>query len=166
MNISILQTEIPRRCNSCQKCLAAFSCGDHYCSVLENTGRHDFCLTCWSQMATPPLRCFWKATIPKKKEIVSPAQIKISSIIKLLKADLDKNPIEALLLALYLVRKRILTFRKDYVEGDQVFGLYEVISTEEMIAVKRVSLFNADLKTIKISIVSKLASFKDWNDGA
>ena len=71
-------------------------------------------------------------------------------------SEAEKDPIETLLLALYLVRKRVLTFRKDYVEGGQVFGLYEINSTEEMIAVKKVPLQSLDLTAIKLSIASKL----------
>lgn len=164
MTISILQTEIPRRFNSCQKCLAAFSSGDSYWSILENSGRQDFCTPCWTQIPNekvtntqiPSARCFWKAVIPKKKENNSPAQTKIASAIDLLKDNIDQNHTEALLLALYLTRKRILIYRKDYVEGDQIFSLYEVLSTEEMIAVKKVSLRNIDLNSIKTSIASKL----------
>lgn len=156
MNISILQTEIPRRSNSCQKCLAAFSQGDFYCSILEQTSRQDFCISCWKEMELSPASCFWKAAVPKRKEIISISQTKITSVIELLKAALDTNPAEALLLALYLVRKRALTFRRDYSEGDQVYGLYEVNATEEMIAVRKIPLNSIDLTSVKISIASKL----------
>lgn len=160
MTLSILQAEIPRRCNSCQKCLAAFSSGDPYWSVLQNAERQDFCISCWTEVSSTydTIPCsLWKATIPLRKECILPAQTKLFSTLNLLKESLEKDPVETLLLALYLVRKRILTFRKDYKEGSQVFGLYEINSTEEIIAVKKVSLLNIDLKAIKQSIASKLA---------
>lgn len=158
MTISILQTEIPRRCNSCQNCSAVFAGGDQYCSVLENIGRQDYCIPCWTQIHSPSSssRCFWKAAIPQKKENISISQNKIASTINLLKANIEKNPPEALLLALYLVRKRILILRKDFAEGDQIFGLFEVQATEEMIAVKRVSFSKIDIHATKASIASQL----------
>ncbi len=156
MNLSILQTDIPRRSKSCQKCTTVFSQGDNYCSVLEQTIRLDFCYTCWSEVKLLPKSFFWKAIVPQKKDSIDSAQTKFADIIELLKEILEKNAAEALLLALYLVRKRALIFRKEHLVGDQLYALYEVNSTEEMIAVAKVPLSALDLTPLKLSIASKL----------
>lgn len=153
--ISIIQTEIPRRSVSCQACLAAYSQGDTYYSILENGLRNDFCLSCWKKQA-PSGNCVWKATVPFKKEVALPSENKLANAIKLLKTTLTECPYEGLLLALYFARKRHIIFRKDFTENAQTFSLYEVAATEEIIQVEKVSLASIQIDTFKRSIAAKL----------
>lgn len=161
MTFSVLHAEIPRRCGNCRTCSTPFSSGDSYCSILKDTDRHDFCIACWGRFQDIPSGCHWKSTVPLKKETPSIPPTKFSVAVDLLRAGDAIEPAEAFLLALYLVRKRILAFRKDYRDGDRIFGLYEVISTEEMIPVRKVSLAGLDLESVKASIAFKLSGNRD-----
>lgn len=156
MSSSILQIEIPRRCNRCRKCSKTFSQGDFYCSVLANAERHDFCLSCWNETQEQTSACYWKANIPFKKNISPPPQTKQERLVEMLKAANEDNPAEALLLALYLTRKKALIYRRDFIEAGLTYSLYETTAQEEMIAIKKIPFGELDLDGAKQALAEKI----------
>lgn len=164
MNLSLLPFQIPRRCNTCQECLAPLAMGETYFSRLTNGQREDFCNVCWNDNSKTikevSSNCQWKATLPTKKVTPTIPQTKQQNALALLKS-LLQNPAEetlceARILALYLARKRVLIFRRDFAEESQLYSLFEVNNTEEMLAVKKVSLETISLKELQQAIATKL----------
>ncbi len=161
----LLQPEIPRHCNHCIECQALLSPGSIYYSALLKTERFDYCNVCWhddtKEIQSKSYTCYWKGVLPVRRGSISMPQTKGLRALEYLKT-LLQNPIpdncnQALLLALYLVRKRILVFRKDFTDplGDQ-YSLFEVNETEEMLPVRKVSLLNLDLAALQGAIAEKL----------
>lgn len=70
---------------------------------------------------------------------------------------LEKNNFqEALLLALYLARKKILINRKDFSDAGEIYSLFENSITEEMIVIKKISLTDIETEPLILSIIQKL----------
>lgn len=161
----IIQLEIPRHCNNCLDCQASLLPGSTYFSALVKTTRFDYCYNCWhdssKNIQTQSSSCHWKGNIPYRKTAISPPQTKQQRALEHLKTALQvptpENCHEALLLALYLVRKRFLVFRRDFLDetGDN-YSLFEVIETEEMLPIKKVPLTNINLGSLQASIAEKL----------
>jgi hypothetical protein len=169
MNLSLLPFQIPRRCNLCQECQSPFENGENYFSRLTKGERQDFCAVCWNDesknIQNTASNCQWNALIPLKKAVSVIPQTKQQfalAILKELLADSSQEThSEALVLALYLARKKVLLFRRDYVEDNQRHALFEVASTEEMLCVKRVPLDSIDLVKLQSVIAAKLNSATD-----
>ncbi|MGZ3733231.1 MAG: hypothetical protein ACXU9U_05790 [Parachlamydiaceae bacterium] len=138
--------------------------GRFYFSRLVNGVRQDFCLSCWNDdnksLKESVSNCQWKAELPSKKEIPSIPQTKQENALALLKSLLsspvEETLVETRILALYLVRKRLLTFRRDFDEEGVRYSLFEVNATEEMLIVRKVSLEKANLPELQQTIATKL----------
>ncbi len=165
MNLNILTFQIPPRCNTCLECLAPLATkGRFYFSRLVNGTRQDFCLSCWNDdskaLKENVSNCHWKAEFPVKKEIPSIPQTKQQNALSLLKSLLnspaEETFLEARILALYLARKRVLAFRRDFDEEGIRYSLFEVNATEEMLIVRKVPLAKANLLELQQTIATKL----------
>ncbi len=165
----IIQLEIPRHCNNCLDCQAVLAPGSAYYSMLVKTDRLDFCYRCWhdesKDISSRPSTCHWKGSIPERKSSAKPSLTRQERALEHLKSTLldptPENSSQALLLALFLVRKRFLVFRRDFVdESGDLYSLFEIIETGEMLAVKKVSLVNLDLVVLQAAIAEKLKETK------
>jgi hypothetical protein len=161
----IIQLEIPRHCNNCLDCQAVLAPGSAYYSMLVKTDRLDYCYLCWHDeskaISSRPSTCYWKGSIPMRKASAKPSLTKQERALEQLKSMLldptPENSSQALLLALFLVRRRFLVFRRDFVdESGEVYSLFEVVETEEMLPVKKVPLVNLDLVGLQAAIAEKL----------
>jgi hypothetical protein len=166
---TILQPEIPRRLNQCHKCGVAFSGGDGYSSQLTAAAaRQDFCIPCFTTVAAAPATSQWKGTVPIKQTVAAAAVPlnKQQRLLELLKATIDEQPAEALLLALYLVRKKALLLRRDRVEAGCSYSMFEVAATAEIIAIRKTSLSQLDDTLLKESLAAKLATVYQEQEAA
>ncbi len=161
----IIQLEIPRHCNNCLDCQALLAPGTTYYSMLVKTDRLDFCYQCWHDeckaISSRPSTCYWKGSIPERKVSAKPSLTRQERALEQLKSMLldptPENSSQALLLALYLVRRRFLVFRRDFVdESGELYSLFEVLETQEMLPVKKVPLVNLDLLSLQAAIAEKL----------
>lgn len=156
----VLQTDIPRRSNCCQKCNNAFRPNDLYFSMLFKTCRQDFCQSCWNDFDRSNCLCYWKASVPIRKCSINPPLSKQDRYLSLLKGAIEHNSDEAYLLALYLVRKKVLLSRKEYLQGADIFSLFEIASTEEMLTIKKASLSDGNLEALTSGLALKLGDLK------
>ena len=141
--------QIPSRARVCFGCQAPFTQGDNYASRLSKKGdRCDFCFVCWDKEKERGL-ALWKGQVPKKTAIEERTD-RLERALELLK-EAESDPKEAFLIALFLQRKKWLSLKAEY--RDRL--LYEVVATEEMIEISKVSLSAADT-FLQQSIAEKL----------
>lgn len=148
--------QIPKRSTSCCHGQELFSEGMEYYSFIqrekENTYlRHDYCKNCWNEMQSPE-KTFWKGKIQHKvKDELKSSEEMAMLYLEGILASPDKKQ-EAFILALYLVRKKILAFRKS-IDG---FDLYEKLETEEILAIPKVAISELNLADLQKSLAEKL----------
>lgn len=138
------QIEIPKRGKVCLGCQKPFEKGDSFRSALiENEGwkRADYCVSCWEQLPQIEKVAFWHGVVPEQSDKVSLPKDKGERALLLLKekSATPDHEREAFLLALYLLRKKLILLRKEVKnkEGEMLY-LFEVAETEEPIAIKKV----------------------------
>ncbi len=178
MNLKAALIQLPRRSDSCQKCQARFERGNDYYSLLIGDDlvasknptlvRQDFCLSCWQLSSKEntdiPSGSYWKSTIPQRKSTPLTAQLKREeSALHLLKSAMHANKsqndltdVEVFFLALYLARRRTLTFRHEIDQGGTPFQLFEITETEELLALKKVNFDQVDLHILQKTLALKL----------
>lgn len=167
---SLFQIEIPRRGPSCVKGFETLQPGMDYFSVLqedEHVGlkRQDFCPICWEASAKEEAlangRTHWKSKVSTKKDDKFLSMNRDERVLELLRETLQQTHEEALtecfVLALYLARKRIMALRQELKQEDGSYiNLYEILASEEMIAVKRVELSSMQTDKIQLKLASRL----------
>lgn len=163
----MLTFTIPRRSRSCEACQEKFDPGAEYASALtdgdkEGLVRHDFCKRCWNDERLEEHKGFWKAVVPEKKSITKDPEGHYLEVLELLREEIENDTQEsrgyAFILALYLTRKKQLILRQEIdLDGQQAF-LYEVLSTEEMLCVKNVTLTLEEMQTIQQSLTERFQS--------
>lgn len=156
--------EIPRRSSVCSVGGEAFTPGTPYISALhleakEQIVRRDFCLHCWNQNTQKQeAGTYWKGSVPLKEEEKKQNLAKEEKALILLKEAIQTgNQEEAFVLALYLTRKKQLAMRK---EIDQT-QLYEVLATEEMLAVPKPKLSQLKIADLQLTLAAKLQDRQD-----
>lgn len=168
--MSLVKFEIPHRSRHCCLCEKPFEQGMHYFSLLEDDDgsyqRKDYCLPCWEKTrmeAEIPLdqAIYWKSRVPVKKQVPESALRRDEKALQLLKeiaqSDSKEDIAQAFVLALLLVRNKILQQRQEVVQDDGwTVNLYEVMATEEMIAVKKIDLSLIESTKIQSILAEKL----------
>lgn len=138
-----MKINIPRRNAFCQGCQKPFEVDQEIVSQLhEDFSRKDTCLSCFAQVKATT----WKQKYRQKLSVVQDDLDELSRAWELLQTSEGE---EAYILALYLVRKKILARR-----GKE--GLYEHLETGEMIKVEEVDLKQFSIPEIHNRLQSKL----------
>lgn len=165
------QIEIPKRSNACSQKQESFASGSTYFSVLTyaedgSLKRQDFCTACWDGLKNSPdlqAKTHWKSRVVGKKSDVDRNQDRDERALELLKDALTRNTkednAEAFVLALYLARRRILSYRQQMQHEDgSMVNLYEVAATEEMLCVRSVALSQLQVASLQKSLAAKLSN--------
>lgn len=157
--------EIPKRARFCTCCSAPFEPKCPYFSSIskgeEDYLREDYCEGCWKKTSADALLAFWRGRVPPKKQDPDLPKDKEERAMHLLKEalcqDNENQKILAFYLALYLQRQKMLTLRKELQEesGRRIY-LFEVIETEEMLAVPRAAVTKGALTSVQKEIASLL----------
>jgi hypothetical protein len=158
----LLQQEIPRRKQNCFAGQESFVPGMEYYSLLneDDAGkwvRRDFCLACWEKFADQKRDAsYWKSKVPEEKKHPKTHADKNERALELLVTALqDPNTDtlgEAFILALYLARNKRLALRSQ----DEDVMIYEVLATEELLAVPKLDLSSLQIEKIQETLSSKL----------
>lgn len=130
------QIVIPKRALLCTLCKVPFSPGQEIQSALQEKEsewvRQDACLNC---SAPTQGAVVWKHTIGAEEKIQIENRDHIEKSLellqKLIESDLQEEHEEAFLLALYLVRKKVLVHRVR-------MGLYENLETGDMYLIPKI----------------------------
>lgn len=144
--------KIPRRSPICSIGGEPFKAGMEFISHLYEGDkgilfRKDFCMHCKSTENGVPVG-LWKGKVPHPKERKLPLE-RNARALELLHRALEESTNEAaeeaFVLALFLARGRLIVARQE-LEGRI---LYEVLATEEMLAVPRLALSNLEIAKIQ-----------------
>lgn len=176
MHFKAALIQLPRPSKACLQCQAGFSVGLEYFSVVHGDDftpsktkanplqRSDFCLACWdklrSENSTQALGACWKTRVATTKEPLPKAQKRVEIALELLQganhADHDLSQAEIFFLALYLARQRQLLYRKEIEKEGERYQLFEIVETEEILAVKKIDLRHVDLNQLQMSLATRL----------
>lgn len=138
-----MKITIPKRSTACQVCQKPFEIGEEMISQLfPDFLRKDSCLSCY----VPAIATTWKQKYPQKVSLKEDDKDEIAKAWELLGSSKGE---EAYILALYLLRKKILAKR-----GKE--GLYEHLETGEMVMVEEVDLKNFSIQDIHSRLQAKL----------
>ncbi|HRD56357.1 MAG TPA: hypothetical protein PLC42_08185 [Parachlamydiaceae bacterium] len=159
------QIQIPKRNALCSLNQEALTAGMSYYSCLSESGdlRRDFCTDCWKQFSkteegSQAVR-YWKSKVPLKKTKALLPQDKDAHIFahfkKMLK-DPKEFDEERFVLSLYLARRRLIALRKEEIQDDQLFQLYEVLETEEFFSIKKMNLAAVEIEAVQQRLAKKL----------
>ena len=155
---------IPRRAGACLKCGESMEESFEYYSILDTAEEHpqrfDYCLSCWEKGAKAESsgnsRTYWRSKVPLKKERKEVTLTKDEKALELLEelisSDQENDANLAFVLALYLERRKLVAKRKDVKE----VTIYEVLETEEIVAVKKVDVRILPIADIQDQIDSRL----------
>ena len=163
--------EIPRRAPLCVVGKEPFQSGMEYYSTLEDQEeaglvRRDYCLACWDligrQESLNKSVTQWKSKVQAKKEADALPIDRSERALVLLKRALENSDEnsqeEAFVLALFLARQRKLYLRQELKQANgEWISLYEVPSTEEMLAVKKIALSSLQTEKIQGSLALKFS---------
>ncbi len=162
---------IPRRSSSCYEGKELLTPGMEYYSIIQEDGssgqliRKDYCAGCWSKMGSTHKgeHPFWKGRISDKKENSQPPLDRNEKALELLKSALSEegpeSQVEAFVLAVFLARNKKLALRQELAKGaHDVYFLYEVLATEEILAVKKMDLPQLLVEKIQQTIAKKFQS--------
>jgi len=161
----MLLKELPKRNEICfhchQKLSKTESCHStlHYKASLHE--RKDYCAQCWKlseiKQKSEQAACRWKMQAVK----ALPETFKVSlennderALYLLQHALLD--PIEQYIIALSLLRKKILRFLEEITLENSLFERFQIMNTDQTLALMKVSLSNIDFEKVRRSISEKL----------
>lgn len=150
---------IPRRSRKCVRGEEPLLPGAPYFSRItisreEEVERSDFCLACWEKEPACPDAVSWKGDVPKKnakEKAEDKAEGWLEALREALAAEEADAPKEALLIALFLKRKKLL-LEKGELKGKMIF---EAPETEELFLVPKVRFTGADFY-LQSQVASKL----------
>ncbi len=161
--------DIPRRSSICCEGAEAFVNGADYFSILDLSEkgdqllRKDYCLSCWQKVSlNRNNHRFWRGKVPDKKISTTLILDRNEKALFLLKAALEcsdeSNHNEAFILALFLARHKKLMLRQELINamGCRLM-IYEIVATEEMIAVPKVELSTIETEKIQLILAQKFA---------
>lgn len=150
--------KIPRRNGACHAGGEPFTPGMEFTSHLYEAEkgemvRKDFCTACSPAEKEGSLGR-WKGKVPHPKEKKLPVE-RNARALELLKLALEeKADSEAFVLALYLARARLIALRQELKEQ----SVYEVLATEEMLAVPRMQLSSLEIEKIQMRLAQQFSS--------
>jgi hypothetical protein len=162
---SFFSIEIPRRSSCCVKGGEKLYPGMDYYSLLQEEGktflRKDFCLHCWEEpQKGEQLMTYWRSKVQVKESQIpssAPKHLKALSLLKEMckePASIEEN--ELFILALYLARAKQLILRKEWEQEGQVYYLYEIVESEEIVTIKKVDLSLLNIENIQQKLAQKL----------
>lgn len=166
----IQRLDIPKRDRRCTAGDHVFTPGDEcftFISLEKNRwNRKDLCKSCWSNLKVNGLplnvMSYWQSKIPSIKENLPPIPLQRDErALSLLKSMMTSEDIqaakEAYILALYLLRKKRLSLRQEIDQLGQSLLLFEIVETEELLPVKKISLESHEIEILQKSISDKLS---------
>jgi hypothetical protein len=140
-----MKITIPKRSTACQVCQKPFEAGQEIVSqLMEDFSRKDACLNC---LTPAPKTTTWKQKYQQKLLLKQDDRDEAARAWELLQTTKDLE--EAYILALYLIRKKILAKRNKE-------GLYEHLETGEMAMVEDVDLKKLVIPEIHARLQIKL----------
>lgn len=158
----LLQQDIPRRKQTCFVGQEFFQPGMDYYSLLneDDTGkwiRRDFCVDCWEKFAERKGEAsYWKSKVQAEKKQTHTTADKNEKALELLIEALHSPNAhtleEAFILALYLARNKKLALRSQ----EENIMIYEVLATEELLAIPKLDLSSLQIDKIQQTLSSKL----------
>lgn len=157
------QILIPKRNPFCAHCQKAFSNKEEMVSFLnekeEEWLRIDLCTPCSSKHQEPSLTK-WKSQFSKAlvEIIEQPEAEKGFNLLQTLAiSDMTEEQEEAFLLALFLVRKKKISEKKEVIEKDKkFFKLYEHIESGEALLVPQPTLAGFSIPEVQKRLKAKL----------
>lgn len=162
--MSAIKIDIPRRARSCTAGKEEFLPGMNYFSLLTpqpgetSYQRQDFCHRCWEK--TSPQKegnIYWQSTLAPKTESSdrSERSLHLLDRLRALQETADASSLAtAFLLALLLVREKILHRKQEISSSAGCFLLYEVVDSGEILTVQKVSLSLTEVQKIEQEIRS------------
>lgn len=154
--------KIPRRNSACNLGGEPFKAGMEFISHLYEGEkgemvRKDFCLACHPLEKGVPVG-LWKGKVPHPKEKKLPVERNARALELLRRALEDEQAAaDAFVLSLYLARARLIAARQE-LDGQT---LYEILATEEMLAVKRVPLSTLEIAKIQTRLAHQFSPEAD-----
>lgn len=165
---SLFQLEIPKRKGHCYHLGERLLPGmDIYSLLVEEMNasqleRRDFCSDCWAQVrdlqcGEATARGYWRSKIEKKKGEGSSTRLDLALELLLnLKQGEEVNEGEIFVLCLFLSRARKIALRQELQKEGVSYHLYEILSLEEFITVKVISLSDLEIDTLQKSLAKQL----------
>jgi len=156
--MTLQQLDIPRRNATCQQCLQKLANEEFYFSLLEESQRQDFCKCCWEQK-NKPTASFWKTRPLKTQSQSNPLLIqKEARALAHLKEMLGSSDTleEQFFLALFLARKKVLSFKEEITKYGTLYQLFEVVATAEILNVQKINMLTVDAAKVQIEIAKIL----------
>ncbi len=161
--------DIPKRHSQCSHAQEELIPGnDMYSAIFEEgqaLSREDYCSQCWTQLQKEAkvheAVTFWKSVVPEKKEVKEIYLDRDDKALALLNQFIQSENVDemhqAMILALYLSRRRKLYRRKEETndEGENVI-IYEVAQAQEFVSVKKVDPQTIDIPKIQKMIAANL----------
>lgn len=168
-NKASFQISIPKRASCCAQGQEPLSSGMDYYSILKEGPeegsylRYDYCPACWpavQKQQDKEIRSSWKAHIPSKKELSDLPKQRDARALHLLKEIIARQDsqaeAEAFVLALYLARRRKIVLRQEVaLEKGKRASLYEVLETEEMLCIPKLSLSELQIDSVQQELAKK-----------
>jgi hypothetical protein len=148
------QITIPKRSQSCMQCNKPFAPNQEIHSQVvegeEEWIRQDACVECFSPIENAAK---WKQVIDSNEKIVPENRDHIEKLLellqKLIESEAASDHEEAFLLALYLVRKKVLVHRVR-------MGLYENAETGDMFLVPKIDFSHFSAHATQLRLQEKL----------
>jgi len=157
---------IPRRSHQCSAGQEPLLPGTAYFSVVNEDAqgeyvRTDYCPNCWKTVERTEEAIHWKGKVPDKKKRLEYADLsrdeRAMAVFKDTLSSAEKeHHEEAFVLSLFLARKRYLLPRKQLRKEETLFQLYEVGSTEEMVAVPQIDLSDLEVEKVQKRLAEKM----------
>ena len=164
------KVDLPKRARKCAGDGQFLVAGETCYSLLKEAPadekepyvRHDYCKNCWSrlQIDLDTVVTHWKGRVPHEEAQI-PDRTKEERALALLKeliaADNYEAHQQAYILALFLVRQRLLALRRELVQDDGTpVQLYEAVETEEMFCLKKIDIASLPVVAIQKALASQL----------
>lgn len=177
MNLTFL--ELPRRspaCGQCGQSLPGQFQGqfqgqppgklqeeEEFCySHCEDGKRRDYCTSCWDKdfknnFAAHSTLYFWKTRLPKKNATKAPMRKELRAL-EYLKEIIgcESKEEEQFFLSLFLMRKKMLFFRKEIEEEGRTYQLFEAVTTGELLPIRKLPLSKLDHARVQKEIAMQL----------
>lgn len=164
---SKLTWNIPARSRRCCEDRELFGPETPYYTLLQQTeagqfARYDYCEACWARKRQDneitDNATFWRGIVPGRKEQIKDQEELGERVLDLLRDAISEEETadEAFVLGLYLARLRKGIARQELRREGQVFTLYEIFDTSEVLCVPRVPLSRLQVDALQHRIASQL----------
>lgn len=160
--------DIPKRHTQCSHAKEELVPGnDMYSAIFEDEqvfSREDYCSQCWTHLQKEAkvheAITHWKSVVPEKKEIREIYLDRDDKALALLKKFSHSENVDeihqAMILALYLSRRRKLYQRKEETNDGEVVIIYEIPQQQEFVVVRKIDLQTIDVPKIQKMIATNL----------